>query len=273
MQKIENKYAVMSLSGGMDSTALLLHLIAKDYNVFALSFDYGQKHKIELTRARKNIRYLEANGVLVNHRVIDLKSVMGLYSSALTTKSWKVPEGHYEQDNMKATVVPNRNAIFSSLIYGYALSIAIQLDTKVDVCLGVHSGDHAIYPDCREQFFMQLFKAFAVGNWESHRVCMYLPYIDGNKKTILQDAIDSIYVLQDRYGYQLEFDTIFRNTNTSYNPDHKGRASGTSGADIERILAFNELGIPDPARYTKSWKTVLKNALYIEKQHKNGEVK
>lgn len=272
MQEVKQKYAVMSLSGGMDSTGLLLHLIAKDYKVFALSFDYGQKHKIELRRAKSNISYLAQEGINVNHRVVDLKPVMGLYSSALTTDTWKVPEGHYEEENMKATVVPNRNAIFSSLVYGYALSIATQLDVKVDVCLGVHSGDHAIYPDCREQFFMQLFKAFAVGNWESHRVDMYLPYIDGDKTTILKDALISLDIL-DECGVQLDFNTIFKNTNTSYNPDKKGRASGTSGADIERILAFNELGIPDPARYVKPWKSVLENALVVEKQHKNGEVK
>ena len=147
MQKIEQKYAVMSLSGGMDSTALLLHLIAKDYNVFALTFDYGQKHKIEIERAEQNVMYLSDHGININHRIVDLKSIMSLYGSALTSKNAEVPEGHYEEENMKATVVPNRNAIFSSLVYGYALSIANQMDAKVDVCLGVHAGDHAIYPD------------------------------------------------------------------------------------------------------------------------------
>ena len=78
---------------------------------------------------------------------------MGIFNSALTNKDIKVPEGHYEEEQMKATVVPNRNAIFSSILYGYGLSIATQEDSDVIIALGVHSGDHAIYPDCRPEFY------------------------------------------------------------------------------------------------------------------------
>ena len=91
---------------------------------------------------------------------------MGLFHSALTSDDIEVPEGHYEEEQMKATVVPNRNAIFASILYGYALSVALREDTDVIIALGVHSGDHAIYPDCRPEFYEAIGNAFSVGNWD-----------------------------------------------------------------------------------------------------------
>ena len=123
--------AVMALSGGMDSTALLCRLLADGYEVSCISYDYGQKHVVELERAKANIAYLSGNGISVEHRIVDLSGVMGIFHSALTNDEIDVPEGHYEEEQMKATVVPNRNAIFSSILYGYALSTA----TKEDTCL------------------------------------------------------------------------------------------------------------------------------------------
>ena len=230
------KKAVISLSGGMDSTGLLVHLLAQGYEVYALSFYYGQKHRVELTRANKNAEYLKTKGYKVHQMVSDISGAMSVFDSALTSDDIDIPEGHYEQDNMKATVVPNRNAIFASVIYGYALSLATKFDEDVIIGLGVHSGDHAIYPDCRPEFYEAIENAF---------------------KTILQDAEQAIDKLDG-----VEFDTIFANTNTSYNPDELGRSSGKSGADVERILAFNQLGRKDPVEYVDTWENVLEGEKY-----------
>ena len=247
--------AVMAQSGGMDSTGLLLRLLADGYKVSCISYEYGQKHRIELERAKANIEYLGGEGHQVEHKIADLSSAMSLFHSALTSDDIEVPEGYYEEEQMKVTVVPNRNAIFASILYGYALSVSHREDCDVDIAMGVHSGDHAIYPDCRPEFYSAIAGAFALGNWGSDRVSFHLPYIDGDKETILRDALESCSVLN------LDFETIFENTISSYNPDSEGRASGTSGADIERILAFHALGREDPIEYSKPWKEVLQGAL------------
>ncbi len=252
--------AIMALSGGMDSTGLLMRLLADGYKVSCLSYNYGQKHSIELDRAKANITYLSSNGIEVEHRIADLSSAMGIFHSALTTEGYDVPEGHYEEEQMKQTVVPNRNAIFASILYGYALSIALREECDVVIALGVHSGDHAIYPDCRPEFYDAISHAFDVGNWDSEKVSFHLPYIDGDKETILRDAEGALSKLN------LDFDTIFANTNTSYNPDAQGRSSGRSGADVERILAFHAIGRKDPVPYVESWGSVLAYALQVEQE-------
>ena len=147
------KRAVMALSGGMDSTSLLINLLANDYKVDCISFIYGQKHVIEVEKAIDNISHLNGKGFEINHEIVDLSSAMSVFHSALTNEEIEIPEGHYEELQMKATVVPNRNAIFSSIIYGYALSIVSREGIDVEIALGVHSGDHAIYPDCRPEFY------------------------------------------------------------------------------------------------------------------------
>ena len=124
---------------------------------------------------------------------------------------------------MKQTVVPNRNAIFASIAFAQALSIANRNNVDVEICLGVHSGDHAIYPDCTPEFYDSIFQAFYRGNWDAQRVTRYLPYLDLNKALILRDAVKSIEVLN------LDFDTVFSNTLTSYAPDAAGRSSGLTG--------------------------------------------
>ena len=255
--------AVMAFSGGMDSTSLLMRLLADGYTVDCLSYEYGQKHNLELDRAKQNISYLEGNGFQVIHRIVDLSSAMNLFHSSLIVGGEDVPQGHYEEEAMKATVVPNRNAIFASILYGYALSIALKDKCDVEIALGVHSGDHEIYPDCRPEFYQAIGHAFAIGNWDSDKVSFKLPYLEGDKESILRDAEIAI----EKLG--LDFATIYRNTNTSYDPDELGRASGTSGADIERILAFHAVGKEDPVEYVKSWNQVLQNALQIEKNHKD----
>jgi 7-cyano-7-deazaguanine synthase len=252
--------AVICLSGGMDSTSLLLRLLAQGREVFGLSFDYGQKHRIELERLSANLEYLRQHELAVHWELLDVSRLGRLFHSALTSSNWQVPKGHYKQENMKQTVVPNRNAIFASIAYGHALSIANRNQAAVDLCLGVHSGDHLIYPDCRPEFYEVLFKAFAIGNWDSERIRMYLPYLNTDKAGILADAQESIAHLG------LDFDLVFRNTCTSYQPDSEGRSSGLTGSDVERILAFHRLGIRDPLEYQLSWEEVVKQALELERE-------
>ena len=257
-----DKVAALCLSGGMDSTSLLLKLLKKNYKIFAISYDYGQKHKIEIQKAKKNIQYLQSKNYNINHKIIDLSDCVKLLSSSITSSDIDIPEGHYEEENMKSTFVPNRNAIFSSILYGYAITLSKQLNKKIVISLGVHSGDHAIYPDCREGFYKKLFDSFTEGNWDSDKVELILPYLQLDKSQILLDAEKSCQKLN------INFTTIFKNTITSYNPNKNGISSGKSGSDIERILAFNKLGLKDPIEYTESWDTVLKNAIKVEKKFK-----
>ena len=263
------KKAVLSLSGGMDSSSLLLHLLANGYEVTALGFDYGQKHKVELERAKSLVEYIndgydsEAENITyhkVKYQVIKLDGLQQLLNSALVTGGADVPEGHYEQDNMKATVVPNRNKIFSSLIQAAALSIATKnigddctVGQPVEIAMGIHAGDHAIYPDCRQEFRDADFEAFKAGNWDSDLVSVYTPYLEVNKFDILVDGLKSCEALG------LDFDEIYKRTNTSYKPifirhswsDTQGNwySDYKSAASVERIEAFIKLGRPDPVEY------------------------
>jgi 7-cyano-7-deazaguanine synthase len=159
------KQAVLSLSGGMDSSTLLLHLLANDYEVTALSFDYGQKHKVELERATELVEYLNYTLVprgtgwencFIKYQIIKLDGLAQLLNSTLVEGGAEVPEGHYAAENMKETVVPNRNKIFSSIIQAVALSIADKKSTECSIAMGIHAGDHAIYPDCRQDLEMQI---------------------------------------------------------------------------------------------------------------------
>jgi len=241
------KKAVISLSGGLDSTSLLLKLVAMDYEVFAVSFDYGQKHKIELELLEINIKYLRNNGAIINHAIIDISDLGILLNSSLTSDDMDVPEGHFEEEKMKDTVVPNRNAIFSSILYGYALSISNEHDEEVKLCLGVHAGDHAIYPDCRPEFYNELIKVFQLGNWNSEKVLLYLPYLEGDKSFIIRDAKVSTKFLG------LDFDRIFNNSSTCYNPIKEGIACGKCGSCVERVWGFMLLGLKDPMCYVGGW--------------------
>jgi len=238
-----DKQAVLSLSGGMDSSTLLLHLLANGYKVTALSFDYGQKHRVELERAQQLVDYLKANDLHVRYQVIKLDGLTSLLNSALVTGGDEVPEGHYAEDNMKATVVPNRNKIFSSLVQSVALSIANETQQDTFISLGIHAGDHAIYPDCRQEFRDADHDAFLIGNWDAERVKFYTPYLEGDKFTILQDGEQAC----DTLG--LDFDEVYRRTNTSYKPFPSGNSDYKSASSVERIEAFIALGRPDPVQY------------------------
>lgn len=258
------KTVVMALSGGMDSTCLLMHYLAQDYRAICISYHYGQKHSIEIERACASVSLCQDKGHDVQHHIVDLSPAMSLFDSALTSEEQEVPLGHYEESQMKQTVVPNRNAIFASILYGFALSEAKRTDRNVVLALGVHSGDHAIYPDCRPEFYKALQSAFEIGNWDSELVEFDLPYLHGDKTSILQDALETTRQL----GF--DFDTVLRNTITSYNPDEQGRSSGKSGSDVERILAFHAIGRIDPIEYQQSWDEVLKHALQVESGYKGG---
>jgi 7-cyano-7-deazaguanine synthase len=250
------KKAVLSLSGGMDSSSLLLHLLANGYQVTALGFDYGQKHKVELERATALVQYINSYCVVdeesktaeypynVTHQIIKLDGLSQLLNSSLVEGGQDVPEGHYEQDNMKETVVPNRNKIFSSLIQAVALSVANKNeDNSCAIAMGIHAGDHAIYPDCRQEFRDADYEAFLVGNWDAEGVYHLTPYLYMDKFTILEDGQRSCDILG------LDFNEVYKRTNTSYKPFPSGNSDYKSAASVERIEAFIRLGRPDPVQY------------------------
>ena len=182
------KHVVVSLSGGMDSSTLLLRCLKEYDTVTAISFDYGQKHRVELERAQSLVDYINEfeNKIIedgakapfypINYRQIKLDGLVDLLDSALVTGGEDVPEGHYAKDNMKATVVPNRNKIFASITQAVALSVANRTGDICDIALGIHVGDHAIYPDCRQEFRDADDAAFRLGNWDAERVVYFTHY-------------------------------------------------------------------------------------------------
>jgi 7-cyano-7-deazaguanine synthase len=255
------KQAVLSLSGGMDSSTVLLHLLAKGYEVTALSFDYGQKHSVELERAAELIQYLKENGHLVRYQRITLKGLVELLNSNLVEGGDDVPEGHYEEENMKDTVVPNRNKMFSSIIQAVALSIANEKKCPVEIAMGIHAGDHAIYPDCRQEFRDADYEAFKQGNWDADKVTYYTPFLEDDKYGILEDGEQACFALG------LDFDEVYKRTNTSYKPDAKGRSDYKSASSVERIEAFLKLGRKDPVEYIDGWEVAKKHVEELLKNH------
>ena len=243
------KQAVLSLSGGMDSSTVLLHLLAEGYEVTALSFDYGQKHNVELERAAELIEYLNKNGYPVKYQRITLQGLVSLLNSNLVQGGDDVPEGHYEEENMKDTVVPNRNKMFSSIIQAVALSIANKVNDTVYIAMGIHAGDHAIYPDCRQEFRDADYEAFKQGNWDADKVKYFTPYLNGDKYDILKDGESCCKFLN------IDFDEVYKRTNTSYKPTAEGLSDYKSASSVERIEAFLKLGRKDPVAYVDGWET------------------
>jgi 7-cyano-7-deazaguanine synthase len=289
------KHVVVSLSGGMDSSTLLLRCLKEYDTVTALSFDYGQKHLVELERAQSLVHYLNDNPTRVfhhdhipggfeesypsvNYRVIKLDGLVDLLNSALVQGGDEVPEGHYAEENMKATVVPNRNKIFASITQAVALSIADKTGEQCDIAMGIHAGDHAIYPDCRQEFRDADDHAFRMGNWGSEKVGYFTPYLEGDKFTILQDGEVLCSELM------LNFDEVYSRTNTSYKPIkiyHKPQTYAfswysdyKSASSVERVEAFIKLGRPDPVKYADetgpvTWEHVVDYVSQVLSQH-NG---
>jgi 7-cyano-7-deazaguanine synthase len=286
------KHVVVSLSGGMDSSTLLLRCLKEYETVTAISFDYGQKHKVELERAQSLVSYLNGTCIfdeesktveyphLVNYQVIELNGLADLLDSALVTGGKEVPEGHYADDNMKATVVPNRNKIFASITQAVALSVAQRTGETCDIALGIHSGDHSVYPDCRQEFRDADDHAFRLGNWGSEKVGYFTPYLEGNKFTILQDG----EILCKELG--LDFNEVYSRTNTSYKPihlfvgmkpggpDYQWFSDYKSASSVERIEAFIKLGRPDPVKYADetgpvSWEVAKASVEKVLLDHQN----
>jgi len=213
---------VLILSGGLDSTVLLHQLHCGGAQVYALSIDYGQKHRRELDAAARNCATLG-----VEHRIIDLRQIAPLLgASALTDAAVAVPEGHYEEDSMKATVVPNRNMILLSLAAAWA--IALKADS---VSYAAHSGDHAIYPDCRAEFADAMDHAIRLADW--HSVRLDRPFVGLRKADIVARGA--------RLGVP------FEDTWSCYKGGelHCGRC----GTCLERREAFHLAGVNDPTPY------------------------
>ena len=215
-----NKVVVI-YSGGMDSFTVLNRALHDGKEVYALTFDYGQRHVKEIEYASTVCKSLN-----VNHKVIDISAINQLLAGSSLTDDIDIPEGHYEAESMKSTVVPNRNMILLSLAVGYAVSVGAS-----QVYYGAHSGDHAIYPDCRPEFVMKMNDVCKIANYES--VEIFSPYLKETKSDILTDGL--------KMG--LKYD----NTWTCYNGREK--ACGQCGACQERLEAFRDNNVTDPLNY------------------------
>lgn len=224
------KKAILSLSGGLDSTCLLMYLLSNDYEVKAYSFQYGQKHQVELEKVKRNIEFLQGKRFKLSHQIIDLRDCFSDSNSSLHVGGESIPEGHYASENMKSTVIENRNVIFSAIIYGKALSWANKTESNVDVFLGLHSGDHCCYPDTSEESRIACEHAFKVSNWGSERVGYEAPFNHMDKGGVLAEGLRAMTIL----GFNdSEINFVLSNTHTCYNPDLEGRSCGKCGSCIE----------------------------------------
>ena len=213
---------VVLLSGGMDSVCALYHARVEHEVALALSFDYGSKHNArEIPFARWH-----ANEIGVEHQVIDLGFFNEHFSSDLLRSGGDIPEGHYEESTMKSTVVPFRNGIMLAVAAGVAESRGIK-----GLVIAAHSGDHAIYPDCREDFMSPMAQAIDAGTYANVRLLR--PFIDMRKEDIV-----------DR-GNLLGVD--FAQTWSCY----KGGEvhCGLCGTCVERREAFHLADCKDPTEY------------------------
>lgn len=213
---------VLIYSGGLDSTVALYLLKSQGYDVKALSVDYGQRHKKEIEFAKYHCRKLS-----IEHQVADLTGITHLLAgSSQTSPDVAVPDGHYAEESMKLTIVPNRNMIMLSVAIGWAVS------QKADsVAYAAHAGDHAIYPDCRPEFAEAMNEAAQLADW--HQVSLLRPFVQWSKADIAAEG--------QRLGVEFEL------TWSCY----KGGLShcGTCGTCVERREAFTLAGITDPTLY------------------------
>jgi len=221
------KKKIIILSGGLDSVTLL-HKIANKYgseNIKALTFDYGSKHNyMEIPMARENCLALN-----ISHKIINLTSVFRNFKSALLNhkNSEKIPEGHYEQLNMKKTIVPFRNGILLSIAVGFAETKNANI-----IYYGAHSGDHTIYPDCKPEFEKAFSLAAYLGTM--NKIQIKAPFNNINKTKII------------RIGNHLGIN--YGLTWTCYNPQN-GKACGKCGSCQERLEAFKNNSMEDPLNY------------------------
>ena len=244
---MESKKAVISLSGGLDSTCLLMHLLANGYDeIRAYSFDYGQKHSVELKKVKKNIKFLQRKGYNIEHQVINVRDVFSDSASSLHRGGEAIPKGHYEDETMKSTVVENRNIIFSAIVYGKALGWANKTGDSVVITLGIHAGDHCIYPDCRPESHEAAKHLFKISNWNSEAVDYIAPFEYIDKGEVLRRGV----VAMKSLGFtKANIKSVLKNTHTCYTPDEKGRSCGECGSCRERLEAFEKNGMEDPLEY------------------------
>ncbi|MEP5760401.1 MAG: 7-cyano-7-deazaguanine synthase QueC [Litoreibacter sp.] len=214
---------IVICSGGLDSVSLA-HMIAKERKLSRLvSFDYGQRHRKELDYAALCAQRL---GVPID--VIDLRSIGAALTGSALTDDIPVPDGHYAEESMRVTVVPNRNAIMLSVAFGVA---AARGDHAV--ATAVHGGDHFIYPDCRPAF-TQSFEVMQKAALDGYAdVALYTPFVNRTKADIVTEGI--------------RCNTPFDETWSCYKGDehHCGRC----GTCVERREAFHLAGVPDPTHY------------------------
>lgn len=220
------KTALVVLSGGMDSATLAYHVKSLGVgNIECISFDYGQRHRKELESAAKIAAHLGAK-----HTIVDISGLRPLLKGSALTDETPVPHGHYAEESMKQTVVPNRNAIMTSIAWGYACTIGAQF-----VCIGVHAGDHHIYADCRPEFCGALNYALRLGTVGNggEVMSLYTPFINKTKTHIA--AVGK------------ELGVPFADTWTCYEGAEKH--CGQCGACQERKEAFKDSNQVDPTEY------------------------
>lgn len=227
MVEDNKKTVVLALSGGMDSATLLGYYLSKDYNVLPISFYYGSKHnKYEAICVEQLLNYYKINTSFK----INLNFIGDIFISNLLQTGGDIPEGHYEDKNMKLTVVPGRNLIFASILAGIAESYNAEI-----IALGVHSGDHVTYPDCRKEFMVSLNKTINLSS--DGKVEVQAPFIDYYKKDILEIG----YNLDDPFKVPYEY------TRTCYKD--QVLSCGNCGSCSERLEAFDQIGEIDPIEY------------------------
>lgn len=213
---------VLILSGGLDSSVLLYHLRAEGHDVRALSVDYGQRHSRELEHAR---HIAAAAGVA--HRIVDLQGLAPLFAgSGLVNQSIAIPHGEYAEQNMRVTVVPNRNMIMLSVAVAWALS-----EKASAVSFAAHHGYHTLYADCRPEFIEALRRAIHLA--DDDRVDLVAPFATWTKADIV------------RRGAELGVPLGMTWSCYEGAEAHCGRC----GTCVERREAFAVAGIEDPTRY------------------------
>jgi 7-cyano-7-deazaguanine synthase len=218
---------VIALSGGLDSSTLLGVLLHAKKDVYCCIFKYPSKHNAyELQSALNIIDYYKQEGYPIHFRIFDLSSVFAMFQSNLLQQGGEIPEGHYQQDNMKLTVVPGRNAIFGTIMAGYAESLGIN-----HIYLGVHTGDHAIYPDCRPDFIQSMTHTILLSS--GYSVEVHTPFIDISKAAIVSIGIE------ENIPYHL--------TRTCYKDQDV--SCGKCGSCNERLEAFAVNNLKDPIDY------------------------
>ena len=214
--------ALVLFSGGLDSTVLATQMKQEAKETRLLSIDYGQRHAKELDHSQKIADHLG-----LGHEILKLPQLgQILGGSSLTDKSIILPEGHYAEDSMKSTVVPNRNMILLALAGGHALSLGF--DT---IAYAAHAGDHTIYPDCRPEFADAMDKALELADWKD--LNLHRPYVEMTKSDLVS------------LGDQLEAPLDLTWSCYAGGEIHCGKC----GTCVERKEAFELANIADPTKY------------------------